>query len=341
MKIYANQLSAHLKKGLTPIYLISGDIPTLVQEAAQMIHIDAKRQGFSETLRYQIDAEFDWVQLHNILEHASLFQEKQYIELQATTLQLGVQGAELIKHYAECPQLDKLLVLMVPKLDAKTQKMPWVKHITDKGTHIPIWPLDFGKYIQWLQSKLKEKGLLIDGAGVRLLAEYTEGNYTSAAQTIEKLSLAYPKGKIGMEEIASLTTTAYQYDLFDWVDACLSGTTDRMIQMFYALKQAHLEPTLMLWAITQEIRKLIHLYFCHKQHLNLSEAFKLHGIWEKKQPLFQKALGRHDLQSLESLLEKAHQVDKVLKGAKSGNVWDALMDMGLQLSSTKRISQCA
>lgn len=335
MKIYANQLRACLQKGLTPIYLIAGDIPTLVQESAQMIHAAAKKQGFSETLRYQIDSEFDWAQLSNTLEHFSLFQEKQYIELQTNTLQLGVQGSELLKHYCEHPQMDKLLVFMTPKLDAKTQKMAWVKQMTEKGTYIPIWPLDFGKYIQWLESRLQEHGLLVESSGVRLLAEYTEGNYASAAQTVEKLSLAYPKGKIGLPEIASLTTQACQYDLFDWVDTCLSGNTGRMVLMFNTLKQEYVEPTLMLWSITQEIRKLMHLHFYKRQNMNLSEAFKLLGIWEKKQPLFQKALARHNLQSLESLLGKAHQVDKILKGVKPGNTWDGLMEMGLQLSLAK------
>lgn len=337
MKIYSNQLNLYLKKGLAPLYLISGDIPALLQEATQMIHECAKKQGFSETLRYQIDSAFDWTQLDTALAHSSLFQEKQYIELQAMTLQFGTEGAKLLAHYAKHPQADKLFVLVTPKLDAKTQKMPWVKQITDNGIYIPIWPMDFGKYMQWLQLKLREKGLNLEEPGIRLLAEYTEGNYTSAAQTIEKLALAYPNQKIGMNEVAELTLQAYQYDLFDWVDACLLGHTDKMIQIHHTLKQEYIEPTLMLWAITQEIRKLMHLYFYKTQELNLSiDVFKRHGIWEKKQPLFQKALGRHDFPSITSLLEKAYHVDKILKGVEVGNVWDALMDMALQLSSTKR-----
>lgn len=334
MKIYPNQLPHHLKKGLTPIYLISGDIPALVQEATQTIHKFAKTKGFLETLRYQVDSTFNWAQLDNLLEHSSLFETKQYIEIKVTNLPLSTQGIELLKHYAEHPQTDKLLILITQKLDTKTQKMSWVTKMMEKATYIPIWPMDFGKYIQWIQSKIEEQGLNVDNKAIQLLAESTEGNYNAALQMIENLSTYSPKSanKIGIDEIADLTLPSYQYDLFNWVDACLLGHTDRMIKIFYSLKQAHVEPTLLLWSITQEIRKLIHLYFYKAEHKNLSVAFKEQGIWEKKQPLFQKALMRHNLKSLESLLEKAHQVDKILKGAKIGDPWDPIMNIGFQLS---------
>lgn len=332
MKIYANQLFRQLQKELSPIYLISGDVPALMQESVLLIRNAAVKAGFTESLRYHIDAEFDWEKLENTLEHFSLFQEKQVIELNTTTLHFGTQGTALLTAYAQQPHPDKLLVLSTPKLDAKTQKTSCIKQMIEIGTYVPIWPLDFNGYMQWISSKLEDQSLRVDTQGIRLLAEYTEGNYSHALQTIEKLSLAYSKeNKITAENIVHMTNQGGQYDLFGWVDECLAGNVNRMILIFKSLKE-EIEPPLMLWAMTQEIRKLIHLCASKEKNLNWQEAFKSQGIWEKKQPLFQKALSRHSMRSLEALLEEAFDADKVLKGAKQGNVWNHLIDIALHLA---------
>ncbi len=340
MKVYANQLNSHLKKGLTSSYLIAGEIPVLLQEAIESIEKEAQKQEFSTTLRYHIDQEFDWSALKNTLNHSSLFQEKQCILLLATTLHWGAQGDQVLTHFIENPQPDKLLILVTPKLDAKIQKAGWVKKITSKGTYVPVWPLDFSRYVQWLQAKFQEKACSIEMDAIRLLAEHTEGNYASAMQSVEKLALAYPKNRINADQVVSFILPARQFSGFDWIDECLKGNIRRMMMIFHSLKEEAVEPALMLWSITQELRKLIQVYIAMNLHsVSRSEAFKQQGIWEKKQPWFQKALDRHNIESLEALLECAYEADKILKGAKQGNIWDALISMGLQLTNAKSMAK--
>ena len=48
MQLAANQLSAHLAKGLRSLYTLHGDEPLLVQEAADAIRAAAHAEGVSE-----------------------------------------------------------------------------------------------------------------------------------------------------------------------------------------------------------------------------------------------------------------------------------------------------
>ncbi|MBT6669194.1 MAG: DNA polymerase III subunit delta, partial [Gammaproteobacteria bacterium] len=48
MKLRPEQLPAQLKKGLAPVYLLSGDEPLLLQEAADQILQAARSAGFEE-----------------------------------------------------------------------------------------------------------------------------------------------------------------------------------------------------------------------------------------------------------------------------------------------------
>jgi DNA polymerase-3 subunit delta len=48
MQLRADQLSAHLAKGLHPLYTVFGDEPLLAQEAGDAIRAAARAAGYSE-----------------------------------------------------------------------------------------------------------------------------------------------------------------------------------------------------------------------------------------------------------------------------------------------------
>ena len=60
MQVSATQLNAHLDKGLRSLYVLYGDEPLLVQEAADAIRASARAQGFTErTVFTVVGAHFD------------------------------------------------------------------------------------------------------------------------------------------------------------------------------------------------------------------------------------------------------------------------------------------
>ena len=71
LKLYANQLAAHLTQGLAACYLIFGEEPLQKFEAVEEIRLAAKRQGFLERISFTADAQFDWQALQNELSALS------------------------------------------------------------------------------------------------------------------------------------------------------------------------------------------------------------------------------------------------------------------------------
>jgi DNA polymerase-3 subunit delta len=64
MQVSPTQLGTHLEKGLRSLYVLHGDEPLLVQEAADAIRASARSQGFTErTVFTAAGAHFDWAEV--------------------------------------------------------------------------------------------------------------------------------------------------------------------------------------------------------------------------------------------------------------------------------------
>ena len=67
MQLRAEQLSAHLARGLQPIYTIHGDEPLLAQEAGDAIRNAARAAGYAERKVFTVSgAHFDWSGLQRL-----------------------------------------------------------------------------------------------------------------------------------------------------------------------------------------------------------------------------------------------------------------------------------
>ena len=60
MKLTADTLATHLAQQLLPAYLVSGDEPLLVGEAADAIRARARAAGFTERETHFIERAADW-----------------------------------------------------------------------------------------------------------------------------------------------------------------------------------------------------------------------------------------------------------------------------------------
>ena len=54
MQVALAQLSPHLQRGLSPLYVLHGDEPLLQQEAADAIRATARAQGYTERSSYTV-----------------------------------------------------------------------------------------------------------------------------------------------------------------------------------------------------------------------------------------------------------------------------------------------
>jgi len=115
------------------------------------------------------------------------------------------------------------------------------------------------------------------------------------------------------------------------VHAALHGDK-RALRIIVGSEQEGCEPTLVLWALCREIRALAAMRASMDQGQSAAGAMQTHKVWDKRKPLTQLALNRHKTAALQKLLVQAGQIDRIIKGAAKGNIWDELQRLTLSLA---------
>jgi len=332
MKIYPDKLAESLNRSLATLYLISGDELLLINEAADSIRDAAKKQGFLEReIFYTDNTGFNWENVLQSLNSLSLFSEKKIVEVHCTKQKPNHEG---LLEYLARPNPDTVLLLFADKLDKTTQNTKWFKAIEAAGVFVQIWPLEAAQFNRWLAQRAKHKGLNIDSEAVQLLHERTEGNLLAADQELEKLALLFNKELVSAEKLARSVSDNARYDVFKLVDAALTGDGTHAIKILNGLCEEGTALTVVLWALTRELRTLASISTALETGPRNDQLFIRHGVWEKRQPLFQQALKRMKAPYILQLLQQAHQIDLSIKGMGNKNPRDSLESLCLSLAGT-------
>src|ERR1700674_475915 len=139
MRLRAEQLPAALARGLAGIYLVSGDEPLLVGEAADAIRAAARAAGYADRTVFFIDRSFDWDAVRQATQSLSLFAERRLFELRMPNGKPD-KGAALLAQLAAQPASDLTYLVLTDKLDRKISDAAWVQAIEKNGAWVPIQP---------------------------------------------------------------------------------------------------------------------------------------------------------------------------------------------------------
>lgn len=336
-KIRPEQLSAHLKKGLGNIYVISGDEPLLSQEAADIIRQTARKDGFSERELYQVETHFDWGQVQESANALSLFADKKIIELRIASGKPGDKGAKFLQDYAQAPAPDTLLLIICDKLDGATQKTKWFKALEAVATWIQIWPVTGAQLPRFIAQRFEQANLSASPEAIALLASRIEGNLLAAVQEIEKLKLLAPHREIDLELMSSAVADSARYDVFNLTDKAMSGDIPGAVKMLQGLRSEGTDAIAVLWTLTRDIRALIQIQDALSNGQAFEWAAKQAGIWDKRQPLFQQVLRHLKPAQIQQLLRKACGIDRAVKGMRDAEPWDELLDLTLHLAGVQSL----
>lgn len=339
MKITYQQLPAHLKNHLHPIYILSGNEPLLVQESCLMIRQHAQQQDFEEYELMHAESGFQWESLVDSALSLSLFAQKKIIELRIPNGKPGDKGAKALMRYCENLNSDTLLIIVLPKLEAAISNSKWYKRLDQYGVSLPIWPLESHQFPAWLKQRVQQKGLNIDDDAVKLLAQQVDGNLLAAAQEVEKLCLLETDNTIDLETIEQSVGDSSRYDVFALVDSALSGNTERCLKILQSIQNTGTEPVLVLWALSKECRLLLELSQGLNQGKKLPVLFKELGIWQKKQTLYQTASQRHTTHSCHNMLVLCQNIDECIKGLAIGDTWLQLTQLSLNIAGVDLFNQ--
>lgn len=319
------QLESHLNsKNLATIYIVSSDELLLKQEAIQWIRKAAKQAGFVERHRFSPEAGFDWNTLHTLLYATSFFAEKRLIELDFRDSTPNKTAGQIIQEYASNPSANNLLLIDVGKLNEKISKSAWYKSLEKSSMVVNIWPLPREQLPSWIQQRAKKYNLNFAADAANLLADYMEGNLVAIAQLIEKIYLLKLEKSIDIQLLKNILTDESRFTIFDLVDNLIAGDKTRSLRILDYLQQDDTEPTLILWAITRELRLLADSAQQLSQGETYANLFQKQRIFPRRQTSMRRFLTAFSAADCWHFLSIAAQIDTLIKGGKPGNVWDAL-----------------
>ncbi len=337
MKLRYDQLSAHLKKSLSAIYLLYGDEPLLVQEAMDLLRHTARHQGYAERHCFTLEPGFDWQTLLHAGQNASLFATQRLFELRLEGGKVDATGSNALSHYAEYPPNDTVLLITAGKLDAATQKSRWFKAIETVGVIIPTGTIPAAQLPAWIETRLQQKGFHPTSESVALLADRVEGNLLAAAQEINKLAVLYGGGSLSADHVWTAVCDSARYSLFDWIDAALQGQAERVVRILDTLREEGIEPVQINWALHRELRTLTAIAQQQQCGQSVEAALAQQQVWDKRRPLVRQAVARLPLEASYRLLARCARVDLVSKGAASGDAWAELLGIGLSVAGQRII----
>jgi DNA polymerase-3 subunit delta len=337
MQIRPEQLGTHLKGGLAPLYIVTGDEPLLVQEACDAIRAAARQAGCSEREVHHVEARFDWQGFLQSGDAMSLFADRKLIELRMPTGKPGDAGSKALQSYADNPNPDNVLLIESGKLEGSAKKSKWYKALDKAGAIVTIWPMDLKQLPGWAMRRMKEKGLQPTQEAVTLLVERVEGNLLACAQEIEKLLLVHGPGKIDLENIIESVADSSRFDIYKLVDGALQGDAVRTSRIVNGLKGEGIEPVLVLWALSREIRAMAGMAFDLQQGSNVEQvmARARPPVWDKRKPLVRSGLQRHKLPQWQAMLRRCAEIDAMIKGGRPGDVWDEFLELSLWLGGVR------
>lgn len=331
MRIKPEQLAAHLSKPLQPLYCVYGDEPLLVLEAVDRIRLAARAQAYTEREIHQVEGRFNWSSLLNIGSNLSLFGDRRLIELRIPSGKPGTEGSKALQSYCAALPADTITLVTLPKLDRTSTAAKWFGALEQSGGSIAIYPVGVEQLPRWIGERLAQQNQQADHDTLRFLSQKVEGNLLAAQQEIRKLALLFPDGKLSFSSVREAVLDVARYDVFKLADALLAGDIPRLIRILDGLRNEGEAATLILWAITRELRVLTRLKNAQKQSALTAQLMREIGVWENRQTLVEKALQRISLDVLTDGLHQAAAIDRMIKGLDSDDPWLALERLLLSL----------
>ncbi|WP_438951426.1 DNA polymerase III subunit delta [Porticoccus sp.] len=335
MRLKAEQLGTHLsRRELAPLYLVSGDETLLAQEVADAIRAEACLQGFTEREILHAEGSFDWNTVLTEANSLSLFADKKIIEIRMPGGKPGEKGSKVLLEYTGKPTDDTLLLIITPKLDAAAMRSKWIKAIESHGVLIQTWPVPPDQLPGWIGKRLQQAGIRADRQAVEILADRVEGNLLAAIQEIEKLKLLLPDGEVDGQTMSTVVADSARFNVFTLADKALEGDPQAVCRTLRGLRDEGAEPTIILWALTRELRTLIRAAEALENGDHLDWVLKNLGIWEKRKPLVKQTLRRLKLTRLKQMLRLAAGIDRAIKGMRIADPWDDLTILLLMFCGT-------
>lgn len=334
MQVRVEQLPDEIKrKGLSLVYLISGDEPLQLNETSDLIRHKAREQGIEERVVLDVATGFDWNRLIEENASMSLFASTRLIELRMGGSKPGREGGKVLTEYAEQLAGENILLITCNKLEKQAQKSKWYKSLDKVGVTTQVWPIDAGKLQNWIRQRIKKHDKTITADAAQLIADRVEGNMLAASQEISKLCLLVDNEEVTVDDVISAVTDSTRFDVFDLIECAYANEVKRLLRMLDGLKSEGMDPMAIYGALMWDYRRLCTMGYHLNNGVTLEKLFADYRIWDnKRKQAIKSILQRHDIKKLYALLKQANALDRTIKSAEKHTAWDAMLSLLLAFS---------
>lgn len=319
-----DQLYLHLERDrLAPAYLLAGQEPLLLLEAADAVRSAARRHGYVERDVLEAgESGFDWGQLAASAQQGSLFGGgRKLVDVRLPSGKPGKDGAEALKGYADCSGSDTIVLLTCTEWSKKHADATWVGALTATGWYVPIWPLKRNELPAWIARRARASKLVLDDDAVAMLAERTEGNLLACAQEIDKLALLGHAGSIAAEQLDAILAEQARLDVFALSDAALAGDAARALRILRGLRTEGAAIVPVLSWLGGQVELLARAADADERGGGGERALRAERVWDSRLALYKSALRRLGVRGCGRALVTLAHLDRVAKGRDSGDVW--------------------
>ena len=331
MQVRAEQLEAQLQSNLAAAYLIHGDEPLLVLEAADAVRAAARKKGYDEREVFVAGRGFDWGELANAGANLSLFGGRKILELRIPSGKPGVEGGSAIAAWCARPNPDNLLVITMPRPEGPYWKAAWFTALSAAGVVAEAQNVELGRLPDWLRARLARNGQSVDAEAMQYLVDRVEGNLLAAHQEIQKLALLAPRGELDLETVRGAVATVARFDPFVASDALLTGDMKRYVRAIDGLRGEGESPVFILAILAGDLQTLAQVQGLVARGRSADEAIDAARVWKRRQPAIRAAQRKFAPAAVLAAIVHAAAIDRASKGVGNGEPWDEFVRLGLEL----------
>lgn len=316
MRATYDRWPALLAQGLKPVYLVAGEEPLLVIEAVDALRAEARRQGVTERLPFDVSSQFDWAEWRMECRSFGLFAQRRLLELRLTSSKLPDDAVAAIEDFLSQPGEDVLL-LTLPEWDRKIEALAWVGQVDRHGLILPVKALVLAELPGWVRRRARGLGVELGEDAVAELVARTEGNLLAASQELAKLALLADGQAIDALLLTELVSDHARFTVFALFDALLAGDGARVRRILRGLRREGLHPVDVLSFPLSQVSVLAQACSWRDSGRPLRSFWQDARVFPGRQASFERVLDR----PWPRLLHEAMVVEHACKGRGKGDPW--------------------
>jgi DNA polymerase-3 subunit delta len=328
MQLKSFELKRHLDHTRAMLYWIHSEEPFLIQEPLSLIRQKALDSGCDGRKIIHIHADSHESDFIAPLKARSLFYQNPLLEYHFLS-PLSAQQQKILGKWPEYLPKTQIpcMVFVYPYRVERMQSQAWFKTLDTLGVTLPLWPLSLEQYPRWLTQQAKTYDITLTQSALSRLTHQTMGSPQTADQVLQKLHWLTLKQPITEVDLRDLLCESSQYNPFDLGLPFLNRDLLLCIKILQQLAKQETPPTLILWAIRQELRLLLALCEIRargegmqaiEQHLRSKKLFqnKIHAI--------QQWLSQISVAKIKAHLAEAFILEIRIKTSQNRRIWDEI-----------------